>query len=237
MATESVEALIEGGKATAAPPLGPALGPLGVNIGQVVADINKKTAAFNGMQVPITVEVDTDTKDYSIKVGTPPAPALIMQETGLKKGSSQPSEDLVADLKIEQIIKIAKMKEDALMGKDLKEKVKEIIGTCQSMGVMVEGKKAHETIGAVNKGKFDKPIKAEKTELTADERKELEEERKHLQEEVAERHAEEKEKAQAILSEMEGKEKHEIRHRMEEAGISAELIEELVPHEQQTEQQ
>ncbi len=236
MAKESVESLIEGGKATAAPPLGPALGPLGVNIGQVVADINKKTAAFNGMQVPVTVEVDTETKEYSIKVGTPPAAALIKQEAGLKKGSGQPSEDLVADLKIEQVIKIAKMKEDALMGKDLKEKVKEIIGTCQSMGVMVEGKKAHEAFEEVQKGKYDKPIKAEKTELTMEERKELEEERKHLQEEVAERHAEEKEKAQGILKEMEGKEKSEIRRAMEEAGIGAELIEELVPHEQQAEQ-
>src|SRR5210317_1996024 len=108
MAKQSVEALINGGKASAAPPLGPALGPLGVNIGQVVAEINKKTAAFAGMQVPVTVEVDTDSKEFTIAIGTPPASALIKQEAGIKKGSGKPSEELVADLKVEQLIKIAK---------------------------------------------------------------------------------------------------------------------------------
>lgn len=159
MAKQSVEALIQGGKATAAPPLGPALGPLGVNIGQVVAEINKKTAAFNGMQVPVTVTVDTDTKEFTITVGTPPASALIKQEAGLKKGSGKPNSDFVADLTIDQVIKIAKMKEDALMGKDLKQKVKEIMGTCQSMGVTIEGMKAPEAIKAVNEGKFDDKLK------------------------------------------------------------------------------
>ena len=66
MATEVVEVLVQGGKATAAPPLGPALGPLGVNIGQIVADINKKTGDFAGMQVPVKVSVDSDTKEYKI---------------------------------------------------------------------------------------------------------------------------------------------------------------------------
>ena len=66
MATQTIEQLVEGGKATAAPPLGPALGPLGVNIGQVVAEINKKTESFKGMQVPVKVIVDGDTKEFSI---------------------------------------------------------------------------------------------------------------------------------------------------------------------------
>ena len=86
MATQSVDALVEGGKASAAPPLGPALGPLGVNIGQVVAEINKKTASFQGMQVPVKVNVDTDTKEFNITVGTPPASALIKKEANLKSG-------------------------------------------------------------------------------------------------------------------------------------------------------
>jgi len=72
MGKKTVEALIEGGKTTAAPPLGPALGPLGVNIGQIIADINKKTAGFKGMQVPVKIVVDEDTKEYKISVGTPP---------------------------------------------------------------------------------------------------------------------------------------------------------------------
>ncbi|MBI3035213.1 50S ribosomal protein L11, partial [Candidatus Woesearchaeota archaeon] len=79
MTTQTVEALVEGGKATAAPPLGPALGPLGVNIGQIVSDINKKTSVFNGMQVPVKVIVNMDTKKFEISVGTPPASALILK--------------------------------------------------------------------------------------------------------------------------------------------------------------
>ena len=129
MAKEKVEVLIEGGKATAAPPLGPQLGPLGVNIGQIVADINKKTQAFKGMQVPVKLSVDTDTKEYDIAIGTPPTSALLKKEVGIEKGSSNPKADKVADALIEQIIKIAKMKEDSLSGKTLKEKVKEIVGT------------------------------------------------------------------------------------------------------------
>src|SRR3989338_4925455 len=136
IAKEKVEALVEGGKATAAPPLGPALGPVGVNIGKVVADINKKTESFKGMQVPVKVTVDTSTKEYEITIGTPPASALIKKEAGIEKGSGNPLQDKVADVKIEQIIKVAKMKSDNLLGKTLKEKVKEIIGTCNSMGVM-----------------------------------------------------------------------------------------------------
>jgi len=156
MASQTIESLISGGKATAAPPLGPALGPLGVNIGQVVADINKKTSIFNGMQVPVKVIVDMDTKKFEIEIGTPPASSLILKEADIEKGSGNPKTDKVADVVIEQIIKIAKMKEGNLLGKTLKEKVKEIIGTCNSMGILVEGKPAVETIKDVNDGKFDK---------------------------------------------------------------------------------
>src|SRR3989344_1587324 len=132
MATQSVETMVEGGKATAAPPLGPALGPTGVNIGQVVAEINKKTSDMKGMQVPVKVTIDTETKQFTIEIGTPPTSALIKKEAEIEKGSGNPLAEKVADLLIEQIIKIAKVKEDSLSGKDLKARIKEIIGTCQS---------------------------------------------------------------------------------------------------------
>jgi len=154
MATETVEALINGGKASAAPPLGPALGPLGVNIGQVVQEINKKTESFKGMQVPVKVIVDSETKEFTITVGTPPCSALIKKEAGVKKGAGNPLLDKVADLKIEQIIKISKMKQDALLGKNNFSRVKEVLGTCDSMGVLVEGKPARQTIQDINKGAF-----------------------------------------------------------------------------------
>lgn len=231
MAKETIEVLVEGGKATAAPPLGPALGPLGVNIGEVVVEINKKTADFKNMQVPVIVTIDSDTKEFSITVGTPPASQLILKEAGVQKGAGNPIAEKVADLKIEQIIKIAKMKEDALLGKSMKEKVKEVIGTCQSMGILVEGKPAHESIADVNSGKFDKEITQEKTEISAEEMKELEEEKRKLAEELEARKEEFTAKAKEIMSQMEGKPNNQIRSKMHDEGVPQPIIDELVPAE------
>ena len=76
---EVVEVLVPGGKATAGPPLGPSLGPLGINVKAVVDEINKKTATFNGMQVPVRIEVDAK-KAFTVTVGIPPTTALIKKE-------------------------------------------------------------------------------------------------------------------------------------------------------------
>ena len=232
MPTEVIDSLIEGGKATAAPPLGPALGPLGVNIGEVVAEINKKTAEFKGMQVPVKVEVDTETKAFTISVGTPPASALIKKEANITKGSGNPLTDKVADLKIEQIIKISKMKEDALLGKDYFSRVKEIIGTCDSMGVLVEGTPARDTIAAINKGQFKEKIAAGKTELTAEELKVLEEERQKLQKELEEKRSQFENEAKKIIETMSGKSRSEIKSKMVEAKIPAAVFEPLLPAEE-----
>lgn len=229
MATSTVEVLIEGGKATAAPPLGPAMGPLGVNIGMVVAEINKKTADFKGMQVPVKVIVDSETKAFTITIGTPPASGLIKKEAKVEKGAGVPNKDFVGDLKIEQIIKIAKMKEDALSGKTLKEKVKEIIGTCRSMGIKVEEKEAGEAITLVDEGKFDKEIKAEKTEITAEELKQIEEERKKLQKEIEEKRAMYESQAKAIMATLTGKTNEEIRKALDVAKIPEIIINKLAP--------
>lgn len=229
MATSSVEVLIEGGKATAAPPLGPALGPLGVNIGAVVADINKKTADYKGMQVPVTVKVDDKTKAHTITIGTPPASALIKKEAKIDKGSGKPHTDYVADLRIEQIIKIAKMKEDALSGKTLKEKVKEIIGSCRSLGVKVEEVSAEDAIKLVNGGKFDSEIKAEKTEISMEEQKELEEERKKMQKELETKRTEYETQAKKIITENAKKTPEQIKKALEEAKIPSEIINKLAP--------
>jgi large subunit ribosomal protein L11 len=233
MGKESVEVLIQGGKATAAPPLGPALGPMGVNIGQVVADINKKTEDFKGMQVPVTVSVDTDSKEYEISIGTPPTSELVKKEAEVKKGAGNPLTEKVADLKIEQVIKVSKMKESALLGKNNFSRVKEVIGTCQSMGILVEGMPAHEAFEAVAKGKWKKEIEQGKSEITAEERKELDEERKHLQEELEKQHEVFEKQAKGIMEEMKGKEGSQIRKKMVEEGIPDTIIHELVPEERE----
>lgn len=232
MATQAVDILIEGGKASAAPPLGPALGPMGLNIGQVVADINKKTQDFKGMQVPVTVTIDTDTKAYIISVGTPPASALIKQEAGVKKGSGRPQEEKVADLKIEQIIKIANMKSSKLLGKNNFSRVKEIIGTCDSMGILVEGMSARQAVKEINAGKFKQRIESGKTELSADELKELEAEKVKMQAELASRHAKEEAQAKGIIAANEGKERAVIVKALHEVGIHDDLISKLLPAEE-----
>ena len=232
MPTETIESLIEGGKATAAPPLGPALGPLGVNIGEVISEINKKTAGFKGMQVPVKVEVDTETKKFTVSVGTPPASALIKKEANIDKGAGNPLADKVADLKIEQVIKIVKMKEDSLLGKDNFSRVKEIIGTCDSMGVLVEGNPARDTIAAINKGQFKEKIAAGKTELTAEELKVLEEERKKLQKELEEKRAQYEADAKKILETMSNKSRAEIKAKMVEAKIPSAVYNPLLPVEE-----
>jgi large subunit ribosomal protein L11 len=231
MAKETVDVLIQGGKATAAPPLGPALGPLKVNIGQVVASINEKTKDFAGMQVPVKVIVDTETKEFEIKIGTPPASGLIKKEAGITKGASNPRTDIVADLKMEQVIKVAGMKSDALLGKDMIEKVKEICGTCDSMGVMVEGKKARETIADIKTGMFDEKILSGKTELSTEELKAQQEEQKHLKEELKAHHDEFMKQAKDILAKNSGKEIKTIRRAMTDAEIPIDIVNELAPEE------
>lgn len=153
--TETIEALVEGGKATAGPPLGPALGPLGVNIMEIINTINDKTKEFNGMKVPVKVIVDPKTKKFEVTVGTPPAASLILKELGAEKGSGAPSSHKIGDLTVDQAIKVAKMKYDNLLGKELKHKTKEIIGTCVSLGVTVEGKKPQEIQKLIDDGEFD----------------------------------------------------------------------------------
>jgi large subunit ribosomal protein L11 len=155
MATETVEILIDGGKATPGPPLGPAIGPLGINMMQVVEQINQKTADFDGMKVPVKIIVDIGTKEFEVKVGTPPTTALIMDELKIEKGSQDPGQDKVADLNVEQALKIAKMKFDALLSNDYKNAAKEVIGTCVSMGITVEGKDPREVQRDIDQGMYD----------------------------------------------------------------------------------
>ncbi len=164
MAKEKVDALVEGGKASAAPPLGPALGPLKVNIGEVVAEINKKTSAFKGMKVPVTVIVDTETKNFEIEIGTPPMSQLIKKELNLPKGSGIPNKDKLANMSIEQAIKVAKMKQDSLIINNLRSAVKTVVGSANAAGILVEGKTAVEINPEIDAGKYDAEIQAEKTE-------------------------------------------------------------------------
>jgi large subunit ribosomal protein L11 len=155
MAGQSVEVLVDGGKASAGPPLGPALGPLGVNVMNVVKAINEKTADFAGMKVPVKVVVDPKTKSFEISVGTPPTSQLLFTELGIEKGSGKPKSDKVGNLTIAQVIKVSRMKADSLNGANLKKRVKEVAGTANSCGMTVEGLDARAFQAAVEAGQFD----------------------------------------------------------------------------------
>ena len=136
---DTVEALVDGGKATAGPPLGPALGPKGVNIGQIIAKINEKTKAFDGMKVPVKILINAD-KTFDIKVGTPPVSALIKNEIGIETGSGNPKTTKVGNMTIDQAKKVAAMKQDSLLGATEKARVSEVAGNCVCLGVTIDGK-------------------------------------------------------------------------------------------------
>lgn len=154
---KTINAIVDGGKATAGPPLGPALGPLGINAGQVIAKINEATKDFSGMKVPVKVIVDTETKEFRVEVGTPPTAELIKKEAGIEKGAGN-REAPAGDLTVEQLVKIGKSKKNSL-GKDLKSTLKEICGTCVSLGVTVGGKNPREIIKEIDEGKHDSLLK------------------------------------------------------------------------------
>jgi len=153
-----IEALINGGEATAGPPLGPALGPLGVNVMAVVNKINELTKDYAGMKVPIKIYVDVETKEFEVEVGVPTTSALIIKELKAEKGSGKPNTEKIGDLTLEQIIKIAKVKASKSYAKSLKGVVKEVLGTCISMGVTVNGKNIKELIKEINEGKYKELI-------------------------------------------------------------------------------
>jgi large subunit ribosomal protein L11 len=146
-----IEVLVPGGKASPGPPIGPALGPLGINIKAVVDDINEKTASYNGMQVPVKVIVD-DKKNVTLEIGIPPASALVLIEAGIEKGSS--GQRTAGNISIDQAVKIAKMKRKSSLSYELRNTVKEILGTCLSMGVTVEEKPARDVQKAIDAGEY-----------------------------------------------------------------------------------
>lgn len=153
-----VEVLVSGGAATAGPPLGPALGPLGVNVKLIVDKINELTSDFKGMRVPVKVIVDVDTKEFDIEVGIPTTSALIAKEANIEKGSSNPGKEYVGDLSFEQVVKISRIVNQKVNLSDIKKVVLQVLGTCVSMGVSVDGKDPKDVSRLVREGEYDDKI-------------------------------------------------------------------------------
>ena len=159
MGEQKISSLVTGGKASAGPPLGPALGPLGVNIMEVINAINEKTKDFEGMKVPVIVTVDSDTKKWTIEIGIPSAAALILKEAGIQKGSATSGTEWVGDVGMDGILKVAKTKLEKSYADSIKSVTKEIVGTCLCLGIKVEGKTPKELTAEINAGKWDEQLK------------------------------------------------------------------------------
>jgi large subunit ribosomal protein L11 len=153
MAEVTISGLIEGGKATGGPPFGPALGPLGVPINDIIKEINDKTKAYEGLKIPVKIIVDQSTKKFRVEVGSPPTSALILKELGVQLGAKA-KDEVVGNLSIDQVRKIAKAKALALYGNTEADRVKQVLGTCKSMGVKCENEDPRSIIKKINGGEI-----------------------------------------------------------------------------------
>ena len=152
---QTISSLVVGGEASAGPPLGPSLGPMGVNILQVIEAINEKTKEFKGMKIPVTVSIDSDTKEWEIEVGIPSASALLLKEAGIQKGSGTSGTEWIGEITADSIVKVANVKLESSYATSLKSVAKQIVGTCGSLGIKIEGKTPKEFTTEINEGKWD----------------------------------------------------------------------------------
>lgn len=193
--TEKIELIVDGGAAAPGPQLASGLGPLGINMQAVIQEINNKTKAFNGMKVPVVVIVKDD-KSFEVEVGVPGASELIKKEISLQKGSGKQAIEKVGNLAIEQVIKVAKLKYQGMLVNDLKAAVKSIAGSCQSMGILIEGKEAKLITKEIDAGRFDKQISQELSETNKEKLAQLKEDLVRINAEIAKELAKEQKTAE-----------------------------------------
>jgi len=127
-----------GGQATPAPPIGPALGQHGINIGQFVSQFNERTKEFNGTTIPVVINLYAD-KSFDFIVKSPPAAVLLKQAAGLAKGSGVPNKEKVGKVTAAQVRQISETKFEDLNAYDMEAADKIIAGTARSMGIQIEG--------------------------------------------------------------------------------------------------
>tara|TARA_Y100000590_G_scaffold470451_1_gene665116 strand:- start:4276 stop:4701 length:426 start_codon:yes stop_codon:yes gene_type:complete len=127
---------IPAGKANPAPPIGPALGQHGVNIMEFCKAFNAKTQEMSGKIIPVVITVYAD-RSFSFITKTPPVPSLILEASGLKKGSGEPNRDVVGKISEKQVEEIAKIKIPDLNTKKIDSAIMMVKGTARSMGVKI----------------------------------------------------------------------------------------------------
>jgi large subunit ribosomal protein L11 len=168
-----IKLMVEGGKMTPGPAVAQQLGPMGVNMGQVISDVNEATKEFAGVTLPVHLTVNPDTKEVSIKVLSPPTSELIKKELSLQKASGARLKQRVGNFAIEQVIAVSKAKHDSMLSNEFISTVKSVLGTCQALGVLVESKEVKEILDKINDGKYAEEISAQKTDVSEEKRQEL----------------------------------------------------------------
>jgi large subunit ribosomal protein L11 len=171
-----VKLLVDGGEMKPSPAISQKLGPLGINLGKIMQDVNKSTASFKGMKVPVVLDIDTKTKNFKVEVQTPPASELIKKEISAEKGSGTPNTIKIGNLAIEQIVAIAKVKQQGMLVNDFKSAVNSILGTCVSLGILVDNKDPKEIIQEIDSNEeYAEIISRQATEVSEEKRKALNE--------------------------------------------------------------
>ena len=140
---------------------GPAVGPTGINIKDVVDEINEQTMLFKGLAVPVRIECDPETKQFEIFIETPSTASLLLKEAGVEKGSSASAENIIGNLTLEQIIKVVEAKKDKFLDKNFKTAAKTVLGTALSIRITVEGEDPREIQKRIENGEYDDKIRGE----------------------------------------------------------------------------
>lgn len=198
-----IKLLVDAGDMKPGPAVGQKLGPLGINMGKVIKEVNEATKQFKGVKVPVELTINKD-KTFTIKVLSPPTTELLKKELGIEKASGLHKKIKSGNASIEQIISVAKTKHPNMLAKEFKSAVKTVVGSCISAEILIENKDPREIIQEIDEGKYDKEIESQKTETPPEKKKELDDffaEIKEKQDALVKKETEEKEAADAKKAE------------------------------------
>ena len=168
-----IKLMVDGGNMKPGPTIAQQLGPMGINLGKVISDINIATKEFNGMTIPVNLDVDSKKKTYTIKVLSPSVSALIKKELGIESGSGARKKNLVGNLAFEQAIGITKVKHSNMLAKEFLSALKSVIGSCMSLGIFIDNKDPKEVLEEIEEGKYNKEIKNQISEVSPEKKKSL----------------------------------------------------------------
>jgi len=198
-----IKLLVDAGDMKPGPAVGQKLGPLGINLGKVVQDVNEATKKFKGVKVPVELEINKD-KTFTVNVLSPPTTELLKKELGIEKASGMHKKIKSGNASIEQIISVAKTKHPNMLARDFKSAVKTVVGSCISGEILIENKDPREIISEIDEGKYDKEISEVRTETDPEKKKQLADffsEIKEKQEALVKKETEEKEAEDAKKAE------------------------------------